>query len=277
MLKTSFLFLAIILTTGQFASAQVVSSVLEKSYLKDRNGDGILRVVAFGDSITRGTGDYTPPNEEVEIPTQPTSEAGYPLRLEGYLGIPISNAGKPGDEISNDGIPRFVRVLNTQNPDVVIFSMGANDVFDLLGSKTYFHLLQTAVNIAQARGIQVILGTILPTCCNRIGSRPFIDIYDAEIQRVVRSNDLPIADIYRAFRSTCTTLDECQLLNRPEGLHPNAAGHDVIAEVVTAALLKIDIFSTDCALKFEQALNLQTGSVKTKPDQTATLETSATE
>ena len=64
--------------------------------LEDLNGNGVVEVVAFGDSITRGVGDFNAPGNivsDAQAQNFPGGEAGYPLRLESFLGIGIQNAG----------------------------------------------------------------------------------------------------------------------------------------------------------------------------------------
>jgi hypothetical protein len=75
-----------------------------------------------------------------------------------------------------------------------------------------------------------------------------------------------LADIARAFASTCDNLNKCQLLNVPEGLHPNTLGYDVIAQTVLATLYGIDIFSQSGASELAGALGVETSVIKVKPE-----------
>ena len=74
-----------------------VATLPPSELVVDKNGDGKIDILAFGDSITRGVGDVPPTEEGVFTPFEPREEAGYPLRLETMLGINIQNLGVPGD------------------------------------------------------------------------------------------------------------------------------------------------------------------------------------
>ena len=240
--------------------------VLANSYLQDNNGNEVLDIVAFGDSITRGVGDFISPDSFVEETQRNVSgEAGYPLRIETLLNVSVSNSGEPGEELVGRGVHRFAATIPALHPDVVIISEGANDAIFLESSVAVFRGTQTMVNIAYAIGAQPVLATIPPSCCDRAGRNQFVDSYNREFHSLAAANGLPLADVNKAFKNICGGTN-CYLLNRPEGLHPNIEGYDVIGENVIATLLKINLFAPDGPQALEAALNLPEGSVVTVPD-----------
>ncbi len=214
---------------------------LSQSLLFDSNGDGVLTIIAFGDSLTRGTGDFIFPGMSVFEVESPTREAGYPLRLEFFLGIPVSNFGNPGEVLTEQGVFRFAETVPAQRPDIVIISGGSNDGFLAIPEGDYTRALQTMINVGRASGATVVLASISPVCCERTGLIPFIETYNRALKSRAVINDLRLADIDKAYRNSCNVFD-CRLLNIPEGLHPNESGHDVNGEVVAATLLGIDVF-----------------------------------
>ena len=230
----------------------------------DINLDGLVTLAAFGDSITRGVGDFSDPGDEVETASVPSGEAGYPLRVEFELGVPVSNLGKPGERLT-DGYRRFAATIPGLAPDIVIIGGGTNDSIGGISSIDFFHSLQTMINIAQASGIQPILITAPPTCCDAPAINSSLDSLNDIIRSLSTINEIPLADIKRAFSNTCRT-SSCRLLNRPEGVHPNEDGYDVASEVVIATLLGIDLFAPDGPQLLEAALNAQSGTVRTLPD-----------
>ncbi len=235
--------------------------ILAASYLQDNNGNEVLDIVAFGDSITRGVGDFISSDSTVtELQRDVSGEAGYPLRVETILNISVSNSGVPGEVIVEQGVKRFASTIPSLNPDVVIISEGANDAIFLESSTAVFRSMQTMVNIAYAVGAQPVLATVTPSCCDRAGRNQFVDSYNREFRSLAAANGLPIADI-----NVCGGTN-CVLLNRPEGLHPNIEGYDIMGETIIATLLRIDIFAPDGPMQLEQALNLPEGSVRTVPD-----------
>ncbi|MCB0322277.1 MAG: SGNH/GDSL hydrolase family protein [Bdellovibrionales bacterium] len=241
-------------------------TVLPTPLLRDVNGDGTVNIDAFGDSITRGVGDFIPSGAEVEGVETPRGEAGYPLRVELLLGVSVANLGLPGERLTNNGLRRFASNHSVRNPDFVVISGGTNDAIDQTLSSDYFRSVQTMLNIAHASGSVPILATVPRTCCSSSGLNTFIDQYNEALHTLAVVNDVALADISKAYDNTCNGSNRCFLLNRPEGVHPNESGYDVSGEVVIATLLGIDIFAPEGPTLVEQALGLEPGAVKTIPD-----------
>jgi len=99
-------------------------------------------VLAFGDSLTHGTG--AKPGES------------YPAILENLSGKRIVNAGIPG-ELSAKGLQRLPEVLNEHEPELLLLCHGGNDLL------RRHELAKTATNIkkmvlmARERGVSVVL------------------------------------------------------------------------------------------------------------------------
>lgn len=234
----------------------------------DLNGDGVVETDAFGDSITRGVGDFVSVGEEVESVGVPAGEAGYPLRIERLLGIPVSNLGIPGERLATQGLVRFAEAQPSRRPDVIIISGGSNDAIDQVPTADYQRSVQTMINIARATGTLPVLAGVPETCCEHSGLNLFIRPYNTVLRTLAAVNEIPFADIEHGYTNTCGGNSECFLLNLPEGLHPNEAGYDVSAEVILASLLGIDIFAPDGPNLLAQALGLPAGSIRTVPDAT---------
>ena len=251
------------------AGKAITADALKDSWVQDYNQDGKIEIVAFGDSITRGVGDFVAPGEDVPVAPSVHGAAGYPMRIESYFALTVDNEGVPGESISGDGVSRFASIIPELRPDIVLIAEGANDGFSFLTAGGYFHDLQTLINIARVVGAQPVLSSILPPCCDHSGLLPYVTTYNEQIRQLAVINAAPMADIWRAWTTTCSDVSDCNLLNRPDGLHPNTLGYDVMAETFMAAMLKIDLFAADGAQKLEAALSLPAGTVKTKPDTSA--------
>ncbi len=252
-------------TTSPPTQQGIPAEVLKKSLLQDWNGAGKVTVVAFGDSLTRGTGDFTAPGIEVETVDTPKGKAGYPMRVEKTLNFPIRNAGVPGEKLAEEGVYRFITLIKNQKPDIVVLSEGANDAIGRFSASQLFRLFQTMINIATANGTKVVLATIPPSCCIHDGREPITNGYNQQIYSLTSANSLGLANIHRAFMNTCGGNLECYLLNLPEGLHPNTAGYDVMGEMIASYLLGFDILVGESAVLYEKALKLPPGSLKTVP------------
>ena len=240
-------------------------SAYAQDLLSDVNGDGVVKIAAFGDSVTRGTGDYNSVGAYILNALNPSGEAGYPLRVERLLGVPVANLGQVGESCSDTGIYRFASVVPGLDADVVVISEGINDADSQTNPQWVYLALQAMINITRASGKTPVLATITPACCVSSTIGYWVTLYNPGIRELAVVNDIALADINHAYTNTCNA-GNCYLLNLPEGLHPNSSGYDVSAEAVLAAMLGIPLFSPDGAAQLETALNLAPGSVITKPD-----------
>lgn len=236
-------FLAIMLVAGRL-EAQSLSRL-------DSNQDGVLRGLAYGDSITLGVGD--------------SGVGGYPARLSTLLGLPIENVGIAGEKLMENGLARAPGTLVSSSADFVIFMEGANDAIVRGSSGEYERELQQFVNVVRVLGKEPVVLTLPPPCCEHLGLALFTDAYSSVVKSLVGVNSLIYADLQRAWQTTCNS-SPCQLYNLPEGLHPNGSGYDVIAQTIAASILDVDIFAPDGALQLESAVGLAPGTVLVKPD-----------
>ncbi|MFN8391443.1 MAG: SGNH/GDSL hydrolase family protein [Bdellovibrionota bacterium] len=260
------LMLAPAVARAQTAPAALNPDVVAQSLLQDTNGDGVIDIAAFGDSITRGEGDFISPDSHVEVSPNPNRpEQGYPLRIESYLGIGVRNWGFSGEDLTEGGVARFINLVVHTRPDVVIIAEGSNDARIPASPSTYGRAIQTMINVAKAVGTTPVLSTIVPSCCDHQFLNPFLATYNNEVRTRAIVNDLVLADPHHAFSNTCD-VNNCRLLNRPEGLHPNIEGYDVMGEVMISTLLKINLFAPDGPTLLSQALGVPVESIKTVPD-----------
>lgn len=196
--------------------------------LEDLNQDGQIRILCFGDSITRGTGDGPEATEDPPLP------AGYPARLQVLLGVPVDNGGRPGEQ-TTEGLDRIAAELGRSRPDYVILLEGINDVIQGRGNVVVTNL-RTMIDEVFRSGALPILGTLTPTCCRRERSLPESTVRDLnhDIRNLAFEEGVSLIDFFEAFVSPDPSFDPTSgLIHDPEGLHPTPAGYDVMA--MTAA------------------------------------------
>lgn len=249
-----------------------VSAYAEDNLLVDTNEDEIISVVGFGDSISYGRGDGYEVGEFVDSPAIPGASEGYLKRVRELAGLATQNASDPGEFFTTDGILRFPSVVVNSSSDIVAILEGTNDTGIGVSSGDYRQELQKAINITKVTGKTPVLFTLLPPCCSRSGREPFTRDYSQMVRYVAGINNIKIADIERAWDSTCSSIASCHLYNIPDGLHPNTAGYDVIGQTFLATLYGIDIFSLEGASKLEEVLGLEEGAVSVIPDEVALVE-----
>lgn len=99
-------------------------------------------VVAFGDSLTFGTGAK--------------SDQSYPARLQYEIGVEVINAGVPGEETSG-GVKRIEKVLEKYRPQLVILGLGGNDQIRRRSSASIKANLGTIIRSIKLTGADVLL------------------------------------------------------------------------------------------------------------------------
>jgi acyl-CoA thioesterase-1 len=170
--------------------------------------DRALKIVAFGDSLTAGLG----------LP----AGAAFPARLEAALkakghAVAIVNAGVSGDTASG-GLGRLDWSV-PDDTDAVILELGANDALRGVDPKITKAALDAILGKLDARHVPVLLaGMAAPRNMGADYARAFDAIYPtlASTHRVV---------FYPFFLEGVATDPK---LNQGDGLHPTAAGVDVI-------------------------------------------------
>ena len=157
-------------------------------------------IVAFGDSLTHGTGA--------------ASDTAYPAVLATLTGHTVINAGVPGDTTSS-GLQRLPAVLAEHKPRLVLLCLGGNDMLRKHPEAATENNLRLLVQTIRASGADVVLiGVPEPRL---FGGAP--DFYG----RVAEEMRLPLErDIFN------DVLKDNRLKSDP--IHANAAGYRVVAE-----------------------------------------------
>ena len=170
--------------------------------------DGVI--VALGDSLTAGWGV--------------AADEAYPARLEMRLrreGYPyrVVNAGVSGDTTAG-GLRRVDWVLRA-GPEIVIVALGANDGLRGQSPQATRANLEAIVARLQTAGSRILLaGMRMPP---NYGAE-FTTEFQAVFPAVARSAKVALMPFL---------LDGVAAeprLNQPDGIHPTAAGHQVIAD-----------------------------------------------
>jgi len=163
-------------------------------------------VLAFGDSLTHGTGA--------------SKKESYPAHLETLISRKVINAGIPG-EISATGLKRLSILLQRQQPDLLILCHGGNDILRHYNLKQTKTNIQKMIDLAKNNGTDVVL----------IGVPQFgVFLSSAKLyQELAEQNQLPIEN---------TVLSEILGKNKfkSDQIHPNAQGYTLLAERIQTLL-----------------------------------------
>lgn len=174
------------------------------------------RIVFLGDSLTAGLG--------VSSSEAYPAVVGERLKHAGR-DFEIVNAGVSGDT-SAGGLRRLDWSLQG-NVRVLVVALGGNDGLRGLPVEELRQNLATIIERAQRRGIRVVLaGMEAPPNFGDVYTRRFRDVY-AELARTYHVDFIPffLADV--AGRPA---------LNQPDGIHPTAEGHRLIAARMLKAI-----------------------------------------
>ncbi len=165
-------------------------------------------VLAFGDSLTYGTGA--------------SEQESYPAQLEQLIGRKVVRAGVPG-ETSAGALARLPAALDEHQPALVLLCIGGNDFLRNLSRAGVAGNLRRMVTLAKERGTGVLLigtpekGLMLtpPSFYEEIAGQLRIPYEGKVIGEILRDSEL-----------------------KSDSIHPNARGYRLMAERVAALLKK---------------------------------------
>jgi acyl-CoA thioesterase-1 len=177
------------------------------------------RTVLFvGTSLTAGLG-VSPEQAFPAVLQQKIDSAGLPFR--------VVNAGVSGETTA--GALRRLDWLLRQPFQVMVLETGANDMLrgsDLDVTRNNLQSIVDRVRSERPETRIVLVGMLAPPNLGREYARRFGEIYP----EIARRNDLPLVP----FLLQDVGGDPSR--NQADGIHPNAAGHRVLAENVWPTL-----------------------------------------
>lgn len=115
-------------------------SACGKPKLSSLGSDAVI--LAFGDSLTAGKGT--------------SKDTSYPAALAQLSGREVINAGVSG-ETTEQGLRRLPDILDETDPHLMVLMHGGNDILRNLGAGQAKANLNSMINMAKERDIQVVL------------------------------------------------------------------------------------------------------------------------
>ena len=159
-------------------------------------------VVAFGDSLTFGTGAG--------------KEESYPSVLSEMIGCRVVNAGVSGEN-TTAGLARLPGVLENERPDLVILCHGGNDMLNGQDQSITIANLNAMIALAKNAGADVVLIGV---------PKPGLLLKPAAFYREIAAKQKIPFDP----ESLAKILSSPAL--KSDAVHPNAAGYRRLAESV---------------------------------------------
>ena len=183
-----------------------------------QDGDGRRTILCLGDSLTAGYGL----SERQAFPAllqQKIDTKGWPFRT--------INAGLSGDTTAG-GRRRIDRLLR-QKVDILLLALGANDGFRSIAPQTIYTNLQGIIDRTRHIYPQVkiiVAGMLVPSRLGRDYTVRFRNIFP----RLAQANDAALIPFL------LDGVGGRPQLNLPDGIHPTAEGHLIVAETVWEVL-----------------------------------------
>lgn len=193
------------------------------------------RFVVFGDSMSDGELGFAPLT--VGDPGPPV---GYAFKLRTLLTerytaqtFSVTDEGVGGESVSS-GVQRLPGVLSRDSPEVLLLLDGVNDLNRARDAAipAVVNGLRSMVRLARGRGVIVFVGTLLPQRPG--GFRAFapgsIAPANAQISAMAVAEGAVLVDLYQSFDGHTDSL------LGPDGLHPNEAGYQKMADTFFTVL-----------------------------------------
>ena len=178
-----------------------------------------IRLLAFGDSLVAGYGL--------------AEEDGFTARLEAALGdagydVEVVNGGVSGDTTAG-GVARLDWAL-FDRPDMVLLELGANDALRGVDPAVSRANLATMLDRLNADGVPTLLaGMLAPRNWGSDYAAAFDPIYP----------DLAAEYGVALYPFFLDGVAADPAFNQPDGIHPNAAGVDVIVDGILPYIIDV--------------------------------------
>ena len=157
-------------------------------------------IICFGDSLTFGTG---------AVPGM-----DYPSQLSKMILKPVINAGAPGDTTAS-ALTRLQRDVLSRSPDMVLITLGGNDLKNGVAKDAAFKNLKRIVKSIQGQGARVVIGGLRFPLRDRGFARGYKDLAD-------QTGAVLIPDIFKDI------IGNRSLMSDP--IHPNGSGYKIMAQ-----------------------------------------------
>ncbi len=218
-----FIFVNLLLLTSckdnQKKETEIETSTVAKDSV-EKKGDSSI-ILLFGDSLTAGLG--VDPNEAFSALLQSKIDS---LNLD----YKVVNAGLSG-ETTASGVNRLNWVLN-QDVKVIVIELGANDGLRGVPLDETEKNLQKMIDMVRTKdpNIKIVLaGMQIPPNMGEAYTTKFKNIFP----ELAKKNNVYLIPFI------LENVGGVPKLNQPDGIHPTAQGHKIVAQNVWAILGKV--------------------------------------
>lgn len=202
------------------------------------------RILFVGDSVTAGFGLAGAPSF-ARLTAERLTERG--LAIDAFVDA-LDGAD------SRYILKRFDRMVTAHDPDWVVLAVGLNDAHPPEGRTpcepaTFAGNLLELVDRIQSLGARVLIVVQNPrwnkspaeyaTYRERLES-DLMQTYAAVVRSIAEALALPVVDLHHAMTTETADMDEGHAAALiPDGTHPSALGHELMADLITEELLTL--------------------------------------
>jgi lysophospholipase L1-like esterase len=163
-------------------------------------------IICFGDSLTYGIGA--------------AQGKDYPSQLSKMIDKPVINAGVSGDTTAR-ALKRLQRDVLARSPDVVLITLGGNDLKNGVAKDIAFENLKHIVESIQEQGARVIIGGLKFPLRDRGFARGYKELTD-------QTGAVLIPNIFENIMGNRKLMSD--------SIHPNGDGYKMIAQKFLEAM-----------------------------------------
>ena len=214
----------------------------------------IILLLAVIFAVPACAGQFIRPNDRVVfLGDSITAQRLYTRYIEEYfttkhpdMNVTFVNAGVGGDR-SSAAVNRVQKDVIDQKPTVVTICFGMNDAgyrptVDMKGLETFKDGLVKLISMIRSQtNARVVL---LTTTCVDADRNPRLKGYNitltrfvAETKKIAAREGLPVIDLYHPLRAALANgqRSDQSFTLVPDGVHPNEAGHRIMADTILRA------------------------------------------
>lgn len=182
------------------------------------------RLVAIGDSLT----DWNSPTAgtwAINFVQEATLLAGGRLQWVANKGV--------GGNTTAQMLARFDADVTPNDPSIVVVEGGINDSAGSVTVATFAANITAIHAKCVAIGALCVLTTVTPQ--SESARKPFVSNYNTWLRRYAADSGLPLIDFHDALADVATG-DLDAAYDNGDGIHPNTAGHKVMASTLATDL-----------------------------------------
>ena len=172
---------------------------------RDPGNNDLNVVVAFGDSLTRGS----------ECACEP-----YPQRLTALIGKSVLNTGVSASR-AIENVSRTQEAIDKYHPAFMLILYGVNDLIASAEVASVLAALEEMLAICETNQVVPVLATYPQPIGNHLGFAERTLLLNEGIRQLAKAHGIYCVDLEREF-------DADPELYEGDGLHPNAAGTQVV-------------------------------------------------